>query len=110
MKRFYCALVLLFIIIASSLYLNNKVEQKADELISVVRENNDSQKIYLWWEENSVWFESILPEELTKNIYTNVYKLNENLDDAQTNEAIVNIEIGAQKIKESIKFSVENIF
>lgn len=107
MKRFYCALVLLAVIITSSIYLNRKIEKKAEELIYITQNADDESTICSWWDKNDIWFDALLHDDLIKPIYLNINKLK---SDVETEECKMNIIINSQKIKDSVKLSIENIF
>ncbi len=106
MKRFYVALILLTVIIFSSIILNNILENKADELIKIAVSSNE-ENIILWWEENGKWFDALLHDDLTNLIYLNIEKMKEQDNDENY---VANIITGAQKIKDSISLTPENIF
>ena len=107
MKRFYCAVLLLFIILTSSVYLNIKIEQKSNEMINIIS-IAEPQTISDYWSKNELLFEITLPETYTESIQINIEKLKDNTipDQQIRNELIIDF----KKIKESIALNLENIF
>lgn len=106
MKRFYSAIILLLTIIFTSMYINIKTINKAEELL-LLTQSNDSNAVIEWWDNNEVFFEALLPGELNNILHNNVLLLKEN----RNNKSIIdNIRIGAERILESYEFSIENIF
>lgn len=107
MKRFYYAVLLLFIILTSSVYLNIKIEQKSNEMINIIS-IAEPQTISDYWSKNELLFEITLPETYTESIQINIEKLKDNTipDQQVRNELIIDF----KKIKESIALNLENIF
>ncbi len=106
MRRFFCAIILLTSIIFTSVYLNYKLNEKADELIQIVSNESDAQIIYSWWERNDIWFEAVVDEEMTKSIYINVLNLKNN---CEPDKAIKKIIINTQRVKDSLILNADNI-
>lgn len=107
MKRFYIALTLLSVIIISSVFFNLKIEDKSRELIELTESNAEADKIHFWWEQNKLWFEIFVPEELKKGVETNIL-LYKNLNESETLKA--QIKTSAEKVLEATSFSISNIF
>jgi hypothetical protein len=107
MKRFYCAVLLLFIILTSSVYLNIKINEKSDELIKIIS-FAAPDTISNYWSKYELLFEITLPETYTESIQVNIEKLKDNTipDQQIRNELIIDF----KKIKESIALNLENIF
>ncbi|MBQ8782913.1 MAG: hypothetical protein IJZ57_03990 [Clostridia bacterium] len=106
MKRFYSAIILLIFIIVSSYYINSKIIHKTQELMHLT-EVSDAQAIISWWEENEVLFEALLPGELNNPVHTNILLLEKNHNNSLAKD---NLQVSAEKILESLDFSVKNIF
>ncbi len=106
MKRFFCAVVLLIAIITASIMINITISKKAEELISITK-TYDKEKIIDWWNENGSYMEAILDDNYTNTIFINIEKLKLNYEG---NENLENIITAAEKIKDSVKLTWENIF
>ena len=54
------------VIIISAVFFNFKIEDKATELIKLLENDVKAEEINIWWDENKIWFEVFVPEELKK--------------------------------------------
>lgn len=107
MKRFYVALCIIILVISSSLFFNFKVQVKSKELIELTYLNNNYSVIEEWWNKNEIWFELLLADEQNSSIKLNILKLKSQPQNLLIKE---NIRTEAQKIMDSTKLSVKNIF
>lgn len=107
MKRFYVALLLLISIITLSLFFNNTIRNKSEELILLTETDSSSDEIYIWWNKNKNWFEILVPEELKKGVETNII-LYHNWKENEHMRAL--IKTSAEKILDSTQISISNIF
>ena len=107
MKRFYVALLLLISIITLSLFFNNTIRNKSEELILLTETDSSSDEIYIWWNKNKNWFEILVPEELKKGVEANII-LYHNWKENEHMRAL--IKTSAEKILDSTQISISNIF
>ncbi len=107
MKRFYIAICLVCAIIITSVFLNFKVKEKSLDLIRIIESKESTERIVEWWQDNEVWFEIVLTDELNTSIELNIIKLQNDTDNYSAKE---NIKNNAKKIIEETKFSIKKIF
>ena len=95
------------VIIISAVFFNFKIEDKAIELIKLLENDVKAEEINTWWDENKIWFEVFVPEELKKGVETNII-LYKKADEDKLVKA--QIKTSAEKVLDSTKISISNIF
>lgn len=95
------------VIIISAVFFNYKIEDKATELIKLLENDVKAEEINTWWDENKIWFEVFVPEELKKGVETNII-LYKKADEDKLVKA--QIKTSAEKVLDSTKISISNIF
>ena len=95
------------VIIISAVFFNFKIEDKAIELIKLLENDVKAEEINTWWDENKIWFEVFVPEELKKGVETNII-LYKKADEDKLVKA--QIKTSAEKVIDSTKISISNIF
>ena len=95
------------VIINSAVFFNFKIEDKAIELIKLLENDVKAEEINTWWDENKIWFEVFVPEELKKGVETNII-LYKKADEDKLVKA--QIKTSAEKVLDSTKISISNIF
>lgn len=95
------------VIIISAVFFNFKIEDKATELIKLLENDVKAEEINIWWDENKIWFEVFVPEELKKGVETYII-LYKNADEDKLVKA--QIKTSAEKVLDSTKISISDIF
>lgn len=67
MKRFICAVIILFITVTSAALINKKTIKTADEIINTI-EKNEGTSLSEVWNKNKLIFSLVLTEEKTEKI------------------------------------------
>lgn len=109
MKRFYLAISILLIIIATSVFLNYKASLAASEIIQSAN-NNEASEINEIWEENKIWFNLIIHEELVNPLETSIRKAAYPVNMEESEKIKATIIINAERITESLELKLLNIF
>ncbi len=107
MKRFYTAIFLVALIVISAVFSNIKVGQKTEELIYLVEGDATADKIHSWWNENKIWFEIFVPEELKIGVETDILLYKNSQNDKILKDKI---KTSAEKIYDSTEITLSNIF
>lgn len=107
MKRFYVALFLVALIVITAAFSNIKVGQKSEELIELVNEDAEADTIHSWWNENKIWFEIFVPEELKIGVETDILLYKNSQKDKILKDKI---KTSAEKIYDSTEITLSNIF
>lgn len=107
MKRFYVALFLVALIVITAAFSNIKVGQKSEELIELVNQDAEADTIHSWWNENKIWFEIFVPEELKIGVETDILLYKNSQKDNMLKDKI---KTSAEKIYDSTEITLSNIF